>query len=149
MSGNRTLCSRPTGRLVEMVENFPPFSERIRTRHNFGALRLYLKTSHIMGSIVPSQSTKPPPELDARALLVEVDPDEDEEADAVAIATDEEPEEPLAVAMLNALASAEPATASLALNATPSKRPSDAKLFRTSSMDIPPFFPKHTSVCGH
>ena len=100
---------------------------------------------------MPSQSTKPPPELDARALLVEVDPDEDEdeEADAVAIATDEEPEEPLAVAMLKALASAEPAIASLALNATPSKRPSDAKLFRTSSMDIPPFFPKHTSVCGH
>lgn len=92
-----------------------------------------------MSSIVPSQSTKPPPELEARAVLVEEDPDEDE----IAIATDEELEleeleEPLEVETLKALA--EPAIASPALNAAPSKTPSNAKFFRVLSIDIPPLF---------
>ena len=97
---------------------------------------------------MPSQSTKPPPELVAREVLVEVDPDEDEDekADADEVATDEEPEEPLAVAKLKELA--EPAIASLALDATLSKRPSSAKFFMTLSMGIPPLFSQTREPMG-
>jgi hypothetical protein len=133
-----------------MVEESSTIQRKAETRDRLGVVRLYFMTSHIMSSIVPSQSTKPPPELDARDVLDEVDPDEDEDekadADEVAIATDEEPEEPLAVARLKALA--EPAIASLALDATLSKRPSSAKFFMTLSMGIPPLFSQACEPMG-